>query len=412
MLTGVTRVHHRAGPVRSTSDFRAVEHRFEVPLAPGDDRRVELFAREVRSPDHADEERPYLVMLNGGPGSANLRPERPQAWLARALRDYHVVLLDQRGTGLSSPVTAQTLPRLGADAAAQADTLKHFRADAIVRDAEHVRRALLGDERWSTLGQSFGGFITLTYLSFAPEGVTEAFITAGVPSLHRPAEDVYRATYRRLEARLDEYFARYPDDRAIWEEVVAIDRRHQALGMDLGMIPGLERLHYLAESAFAAPGELSAPFLEEARRRHDHTASPLFAVLHEAIYAQGRATAWAAQRVLDERGAEPLLLTEMVLPWHFEAEPSLRPFAAVAELLAHADDWPALYDPAQLARNEVPVVAAIYSRDVYVESAFSLETAEEVRGMRTWVSGELHHDGIHMGPEVLDRLIRMRRDEL
>lgn len=412
MLTGVTHVHHRAGPVRSVPGFRAVEHRFEVPLAPGDDRRVEIFAREVRAAAHADEDRPYLVMLNGGPGNPNLRPERPEAWLARALADHHVVLLDQRGTGLSSPVTAQTLPRLGADAAAQADALRHFRADAIVRDAEHVRRALIGDEPWTTLGQSFGGFITLTYLSFAPEGVREALITAGVPPLRRPAEDVYRATYRRVEARLDEYFARYPDDRAIWEEVVALDRRHQALGMELGMIAGLERLHHLAEGALAAPGELSVTFAEQARRQVDHTAHPLFAVLHEAIYAQGRATAWAAQRVLDERGSEPLLLAEMVFPWHFEADPSLRPFAEVADLLAHAADWPALYDPAQLARNEVPVVAAVYLDDVFVESAYSLETAAEVKGMRTWVTNELHHDGIHAGPEVLDRLIRMRRGEL
>ena len=412
MLSTVTSVHHRAGAVRSVPGFRSVEHRFEVPLAPGDDRRVELFAREVRAAAHADEERPYLVKLNGGPGMPNLRPETPGAWLARALEDYHVVLLDQRGTGLSSPVTAQTLPRLGADAAAQADALKHFRADAIVRDAEHVRRALIGDDAWTLVGQSFGGFITLTYLSFAPEGVREAFITAGVPPVQRDADDVYRATCRRVEARLGEYFARYPDDRAIWEEVVALDRRHQALGMDLGMIAGLERLHYLAEGALAAPGELSATFAEEARRLLDHGGHPLFWVLHEAIYAHGGATAWAAQRVLDERGSEPLLLAEMVLPWHFEADPSLRPFAAVADLLAHADDWPALYDLGQLARNEVPVTAAIYLDDVYVESAYSIETASEVRGMRTWVTNELHHDGIHAGPHVLDRLIRMRRGEL
>jgi hypothetical protein len=57
------------------------------------------------------------------------------------------------------------------------------RADSIVADAELVRKALLAvpassasgsgsgsDGRWSILGQSFGGFCALTYLSMAPQG--------------------------------------------------------------------------------------------------------------------------------------------------------------------------------------------------------------------------------------------------
>lgn len=48
------------------------------------------------------------------------------------------------------------------------------RADSIVRDAEIVRQALVPGNnnggRWSLLGQSFGGFCALTYLSFAPQG--------------------------------------------------------------------------------------------------------------------------------------------------------------------------------------------------------------------------------------------------
>jgi hypothetical protein len=48
------------------------------------------------------------------------------------------------------------------------------RADSIVRDAELVRKSLVPkdnyDGRWSVLGQSFGGFCVVTYLSIAPEG--------------------------------------------------------------------------------------------------------------------------------------------------------------------------------------------------------------------------------------------------
>jgi dienelactone hydrolase len=52
----------------------------------------------------------------------------------------------------------------------QAEYLKHFRADNIVRDSEAVRQSLTADDpeenkKWSVLGQSFGGFCSVTYLS-------------------------------------------------------------------------------------------------------------------------------------------------------------------------------------------------------------------------------------------------------
>ena len=62
-------------------------------------------------------------------------PSSP-GWLDRALTDFRVLMLDQRGTGRSTPIG--TLP--GLSAAEQAEYLTHFRADAIVRDAEHIRQ--------------------------------------------------------------------------------------------------------------------------------------------------------------------------------------------------------------------------------------------------------------------------------
>ena len=66
----------------------------------------------------------------------------------RALADYRVLLLDQRGTGRSTPVTHRSLLRRG-DAQAQASYLRHFRADSIIRDAELIRHELTGDQPWS-----------------------------------------------------------------------------------------------------------------------------------------------------------------------------------------------------------------------------------------------------------------------
>src|SRR5918912_143981 len=172
----------------------AIEHTFEVPLDHDDPdgRRISVFARELADPDGRN--RPFLVYFQGGPGVESPRPmvsPRSPGWLGRALKDFRVLLLDQRGTGRSSPVG--TLD--GLDPQLQAGYLTHFRADSIVRDAEYIRREL-GADRWSVLGQSFGGMCVTTYLSIAPEGIREAIITGGLPPLRRGIDDVYERTYR------------------------------------------------------------------------------------------------------------------------------------------------------------------------------------------------------------------------
>ncbi|HEV2813527.1 MAG TPA: alpha/beta fold hydrolase [Solirubrobacteraceae bacterium] len=387
---------------RSAPGLVLLEHRIGVPLRHDepDGERIELFAREVRAPRAADEERPYLLYLNGGPGHPCLRPTRADSWLGKALDEFHVVLMDQRGTGLSTPADAQTLPARG-DAEAQADYLTHFRADSIVRDAELLRERLAG-EPWSILGQSFGGFCATTYLSFAPEGLREAFVTGGLPPVGRSVDDVYRATIGRLAKRLEVYFDRYPEDRERWR---AVDERWlRTPARDVGMSTGPERLHYLIEH-----GAGSVAFTEQARHEASLATTPLYAVLHEPCYAEGEATRWSAQRMLDELGGPPLP-GEVIVPSMFEDDPGLRPLAGVANLLAEKDDWPALYDVERLRANEVPVVAAVYLDDIYVDAGFSLATAELIRGARTWVTNEHQHDGLHAGG-VFDRLLAMRRGE-
>jgi pimeloyl-ACP methyl ester carboxylesterase len=178
------------------------EHTLTVPLDhdhPEDGRRIEIFAREVADPEGID--KPLLVYLQGGPGFEAPRPKggaSAPGWLERALKDFRVLMLDQRGTGRSTPVGPATLE--GLSPIEQAEYLTHFRADAIVRDAEALRESL-EVERWSVLGQSFGGFCVVTYLSIAPGGLREALITGGVPPLRTPIDEVYRDTYARVRER-------------------------------------------------------------------------------------------------------------------------------------------------------------------------------------------------------------------
>ena len=135
-----------------------VDHIFQLPLDHdgADAGAIEVFAREVRAAEEGAEERPWLVYLQGGPGFESPRPLGKEGWIGKAVDRYRVLLLDQRGTGRSTPQTVSTITAAG-DAAAQAWHLARFRADSIVRDCECIREAL-GIERWTLLGQSFGGF--------------------------------------------------------------------------------------------------------------------------------------------------------------------------------------------------------------------------------------------------------------
>ena len=411
------------------------EHEFSVPLdhARPDGETITVFAREARAAGKEDAELPWLVFLQGGPGSAAPRPTGLEPWIRRATRDYHLLLLDQRGTGRSTPVLAQTLVGLGS-AEAQADYLKHFRADSIVRDAEVIRPQITGGEQWALLGQSYGGFCSTTYLSIAPEGVREAYVTGGLPPLERSTDEIYRATYKRLADRNRRYYARYPEDvervRRLVEVLESEDvrfadgsplspRRFLQAGSIFGMSYGFEKVHYLVELAFAGDGKVSSLFLRELDHFLPFDPAPIYSLLHEACYAQGEATRWSAQRVLGEfpeftdGGEGPIFFTgEMVYPWQFDEYRELQPLKGAAELLAEYEDWPRLYDVERLRDNEVPVAAAVYENDMYVERAFSLETAETM-GAKAWVTSQYEHDGLRSwGEEVLGRLFAMRRGEV
>jgi hypothetical protein len=314
-----------------------------------------------------------------------------------------------------------------------------FRADNIVRDAEHVRRELIGENtRWSALGQSFGGFCVTRYLSAAPGGLKEALLTGGLPPLDLHADDIYRATYRRVLDKNRLYFERYPDDQArardIADHLFSRDvrlpggdwltpRRFQQLGIAFGASTGFEEVHYLLETAFVAGAtgkELNYAFLRAFENRFSFETNPIYALLHEAEYCQQEASNWSADRIRGEypefnlEPGGPVLFTgEMVYPWMFEEYAALRPLKDAADLLAQWDGWPRLYDPDALRSNTAPCAAVAYHNDMYVERAFSERTAAEIKGLKLWVTSEYEHDGLRAdGERILDRLLAMVRGEV
>jgi pimeloyl-ACP methyl ester carboxylesterase len=408
--------------------LRFTDHTVTVPLdhhRPGGE-TIEVFAREVVAADRAGDDLPWLVFLQGGPGGPSPRPVRAESWIGRAVRTHRVLLLDQRGTGRSTPLTARTVE--GRSAEELARHLKLFRADSIVADAEVLRERVAGGARWDTLGQSYGGFITLAYLSAAPHALRRCYVTGGLAGLTATADDVVARTYPRVAAKNAEFYRAFPDDvsavRRIADHLAAADvrlpdgdrltvDRFRFLGNVFGMSYGYAQVHWLLEQAWHG-AELSATFRYDVMTATAFVDQPLYALQEYCYGRPGGATGWAAARAVLSRpefaaGATPLLFTgEMMYPWMFEQIAALRPFAAAADILAATTDWTDLYDTARLAANEVPVAAAVYADDMYVDAGLSLETAAAVGNVRAWVTNEHEHDGLRTsGDQVLGRLMDM-----
>lgn len=177
-----------------------------------------------------------------------------------------------------------------------------------------MRRTLVGDRRWDTLGQSYGGFVTLTYLPKAPEDLDHCYVTGGIPGITETAEDVYCRTFPRAADRSREYYTRYPEDEAVIarlvdylgeHEVVLPDgdvltpHRLRTLGAMFGMSYGFETLHWLLDDAWAGD-QLHPRFLYDVQTTTGFVDNVL-CPLQEYTYAANASTGWAAQRVYDRR---------------------------------------------------------------------------------------------------------------
>ena len=402
------------------------DHTLRVPLDHSDPTgpTIEVFAREAVAVDKVGDDLPWLVFLQGGPGGESPRPLRADGWIGHVTKTHRVLLLDQRGCGRSTPLTARSTA--GMSASEVASYVQHFRADSIVADAEIFRKQVAGDKPWTSLGQSYGGFITLTYLSQAPEGLAGCLVTGGLSGLQASAADVYAHTFPRIARKNAAYYERYPDDVAAVrriadhlaaQEVLLPDgsrlttERFRLIGSIFGMSYGFEHVHWLLDTAWDRE-ELSDRFRQAVMAETSYANGPIYALQEYCYGGPGLPTAWAADKELAARpefaaDADPLLFTgETMFRWMFDQIPLLRPFAEAADILAAVDDWPALYDENRLAGNTVPVVAAVYFDDMYVDADLSLDTARRVGNVRPWVTNEYEHDGLRSG-SVVERLMDM-----
>ena len=410
---------------------------------------IRVFGRSARKTDNAivpekePQPPPWMCFLNGGPGSECRSPQN-YPFTQRILdAGYQLFFLDQRGTGLSTAVTASTLQMRG-DNGVQASYLKLYRADNIVRDCEAIRQALTADypddrKKWSIMGHSFGGFCSVTYLSFYPQGLRESFIFGGLPPLVNQPDEVYRRLYRKVIQRTDAYYAKFPEDvdrvKTIMKylqifgdgkiklpsEGSLTRRRFRQLGILFGFHGGMDTVHEIvlrAVNDIDMFGHLTRGSLSSIDRGVSYDDNLLYSILHEPLYCQGEASKWSAHRLQDEipeydldREGPIYFAGEMIYPWMFEDYAELRKVQDVANRVAADPDWPALYDEEQLAKNEVPVYAAAYVEDMYVFFDFSMETAKKIKGCKVFTTNVFFHDAIRSRmDEVIKQAFALRDD--
>ncbi|KAI2614538.1 alpha/beta-hydrolase [Hypoxylon fragiforme] len=467
MAKVVARLLSESKPYLVPGKILVKEFWFEVPLdhSKPDSNPIKLFARSatkyekpiVEPASDVNVQKPYFLFLQGGPGLPTPTPQSSPLSNYMLDRGYELLFLDQRGTGLSSTISDSTLALIG-DAQKQADYLKFFRADTIVKDSEAVRLRLTEDyperkKKWSTWGQSFGGMTTLTYLSFAPEGLRECFITGGLSPLDKGPEEVYQATYRRCMERNVAYYKKFPGDidsvKMIATKIRELGgekgiplptggfltvQRLMTVGLNFGAHGGIDRVHnYIVrmKADLDQFGIFTRATMNELEQDNAWDIAPIYTLLHEPCWCFGPGVAgnWAAERIGKEMeeyqwlhkdwagpaslGEKPLFFSgEMTYPFLLETCGGLINLKETAHILAKYDQWAPLYDIEQLAKNEVPVYAACYN-DMYVDPDLARVTASRIKGIKVFETNVLYHNAVRSNPgDVIPQLLKLRDDTI
>jgi len=368
------------------------------------------------------------------------------------------------------------------------DYLSLFRADSIVRDAEWIRESLTnpfpsidddgndvaaikGPQPWGgALGQSFGGFCLMTYLSSISNPPELVYFTGGIAPMNTPVREVYDRLWLRVRERSWKYYEQYPGDVDVVKKIVRTllaheekssganpirlpsggiltARRFLQIGLALGGSPGssFANLHSVINSAFVDDDsdEVSNAFLKRIDYEQSFDDAPLYFLLHESIYADGDgvATQWAANQSYEghvqansefdyrvtcqEDNSNPtLFFGEMVFPFmaHGDfSELSNSGMRMLSEALAEKSDWLPLFDETNMRtalvhEKKTRAAAACYYDDMYVDFECAMKLVQRgcpLEGVKVYVTNDYQHSGLRDdGATIINKLAAMSKNQL
>jgi pimeloyl-ACP methyl ester carboxylesterase len=303
---------------------------------------------ELRLPvavaDNADAPKGVLVDLTGGPGQGGVAfVARTRVRMRALLRDYRLVMLDQRGTGAgtlrcpalqramgSSDLTVPPPGLVEACARSLGPNRRYYATADTVADLEALRGAL-GADKLTLDGISYGTFVAERYAIAHPDRVAALVLDSVVPAagLDTLEVDGMRETARVLRAVCRAQ--RCPGDPAA--DLAAVVRRyHEGPELD-------DTLVAMSVGAPSFPGVLAA--LREAR-----AGKP--AHLRRIVRAVRRAQRAPAQ-ALSQGLHAATLCADARPPWGGAAAPLAGREDALRRAAARTD--PAPYDRATVLGN-------------------------------------------------------------
>ena len=191
-----------------------------------------------------------LVYLVGGPGSSGsqLLQTSFRKYLRHFVSERDIVIIDQRGTGLSDPplycrealfrldeilqshhaehaeLVLEILTDCHARLARNGVQFETYHSENIARDIVNVLSAL-GYERWNLVGVSYGSRLALAMMRDYPQHLRSVILD----SVYPPQADIYLDAYYHGERALQVLFdaclasercnARYPDLKTVFHRV-------------------------------------------------------------------------------------------------------------------------------------------------------------------------------------------------
>jgi pimeloyl-ACP methyl ester carboxylesterase len=173
----------------------------ENPARP-EGRHIGLHVAVIRS-DAAKADADMVVMIAGGPGEAATRDFADTALYSGLLKHHNVLLVDQRGTGGSSPLRCGQAAKAQRAQAPGTDTFdpdeirkrvasclaevqqkadpRYYTTTIAVDDLERVRLAL-GSPRFDLIGVSYGTRVAQQYLMRHPDAIRSVVLDSPVPN--------------------------------------------------------------------------------------------------------------------------------------------------------------------------------------------------------------------------------------
>lgn len=140
-------------------------------------------------------EAPAIVLLHGGPGSGT-RPRMVQLFDPKR---WHIVTLDQRGAGRSTPHAGDSLDAL------QANTTAH-----LIHDLERLRGEL-GIANWHIYGSSWGTTLAVAYALQYPDCVNGLILAAVAMTSRDGLDFLYNGARRFLPDAHEAFHALVPN---------------------------------------------------------------------------------------------------------------------------------------------------------------------------------------------------------